>query len=90
MASTGSSSSAVTAEAAPTHVDLVVGLVSHNNAGTALTVIAAVRDGMVQHLDGAHRRFVLADCGSTDDTSARVRDALRADGNLIEVSNYPA
>lgn len=89
MASTGSSSSAVTAEAAPVSIDLVVGLVSHNNAGTAPTVIAAVRDGMSQHPDSASPRFVLADCGSTDDTSARIRDALRANGSLIEVASTP-
>lgn len=76
-------------EAARSQIDLVVGLVSHNNADTAAMLIAAVRDGMGQHLDGATSRFVLADCGSTDDTPARVRDALRADGSLIEVASTP-
>jgi glucosylglycerate synthase len=97
MVSTGSSSSAVTVETASTAAtdtadkpaDIVVGLVSHNNAGTAGTVIAAVRDGLMQALDGGKSQFVLADCGSTDDTSARVREALRADGALIEVAATP-
>jgi glucosylglycerate synthase len=69
--------------------DIVIGLVSHNNGDTAAAVITAVRQGMAQHLGAASSRFVLADCGSSDDTSARVREALRADGNLIEVASAP-
>jgi glucosylglycerate synthase len=93
MASTGSNSSAVTAEAAATSArptadkpaDIVIGLVSHNNAGTAGLVITAVRHGLARHLDGATSRFVLADTGSTDHTPARVRESLNGTSDLIEV-----
>lgn len=89
MASTGSNSSAATAEAGPDRSDVVVGLVSHNHAATAGTVVAAVNDGLILRLAGATGRVVLADCGSTDDTAARVRESLGRHGQLIEVAAAP-
>ena len=89
MASTGSSSSVVTSEAAPAQVDIVVGLTSCNDAATVDAMAAAVRDGVVQHFAGASTRFVLADCGSTDGTVARVRDALGGVGEVVEVTSTP-
>jgi hypothetical protein len=86
MASTGSSSSVVTTETAAAQADLVVGLVSHNNAATAETVAGAVRGGLARDIAGVSSRIVLADCGSTDDTPARLRRAL--DGT-VEVIDAP-
>ena len=89
MASTGSSSSVVTSEAAAAQVDIVVGLTSCNDAATVDTIANAVHDGVVRHFAGASSRFVLADCGSTDDTTARVRDSLSVVGEVVEVASTP-
>jgi glucosylglycerate synthase len=89
MASTGSSSSVVTSEAASAQVDIVVGLTSYNDAATVNAMAAALHDGVVQHFAGASSRFVLADCGSTDDTAARVRDSLSGVGEVVEVASTP-
>jgi hypothetical protein len=89
MASTGSSSSVVTSETASAQVDVVVGLTSYNDAGTVGTLAAAVRDGLARHFGGAASRFVLADCGSTDDTLVRARDSLDGTENVLEVSSAP-
>ena len=89
MASTGSSSSVVTSEAASAQVDIVVGLTSYNDAATLGTVAAAVHDGLARHFAGAASRFVLADCGSTDDTPARARDSLGGTGDVLEVAFAP-
>lgn len=89
MAFTGSSSSVVTSEAASAQVDVVVGLTSCNDAATVDAMATALHDGVVQHLASASSRFVLADCGSTDDTVARVRDALSGVGEVIEVASTP-
>src|SRR6187455_2323588 len=86
MASTGSSSGAVTAEAAPAQADLVVGLVSYNNAASAPAVANAVRDGVARHVSGVSSRIVLADCGSTDDTTARLRHSLGGTGQFVDVA----
>ncbi len=89
MASTGSSSSVVTSEAASAQVDIVVGLTSCNDAATVGVIAAALHDGVVRPFAGASSRFVLADCGSTDDTVARVRDALSGVGEVVEVTSTP-
>jgi glucosylglycerate synthase len=89
MASTGSSSSAATSEAAKAQVDIVVGLVSCNNAATVGTVAAALHDGLARHATGATSRFVLADCGSTDGTVAQLRESLGGAADLAEVAFTP-
>jgi len=90
MASTGSSSSVVTAEtASPARVDIVVGLTSHNDAATVGAVASALREGLTRHFAGDASRFVLADCGSTDDTPARARDSLKGIEGLLEVPATP-
>jgi hypothetical protein len=89
MASIGSSSSVVTSEARSAQVDIVIGLTSYNDAGTVGTVAAAVHDGLARHFAGAASRFVLADCGSTDDSPARARDSLGGTGDVLEVAFAP-
>jgi hypothetical protein len=79
----------VTVDAAPAQADLVVGLVSYNNAATAPVVAGAVRDGLAAHAAGSHSRIVLADCGSTDDTPARLRQSLDGMGGVIDVASTP-
>jgi hypothetical protein len=90
MASTGSSSNVVTTEAAPAQAAIVVGLVSYNNGATAGAVAEALRQGLVSHFPDTTARFVLADCGSTDDTPAHVRDRLRQTGEVVELAVAPA
>ena len=76
-------------EAAPAQVDIVVGLVSYNNAGTAGAVAAALHEGLAQHLAGAASRLVLADCGSTDNTPTYIRDSLRNAGDVVTLASTP-
>ena len=75
MTTIGSNSSAVTAEAPSTGVDIVVGLLSHNDAGSVVAVSAAVRKAL-QSYDRTRNCIAWADTGSTDDTVARAREAL--------------
>jgi len=77
----------VTTEAAPAPPDIVIGLVSYNTAATADGVAAALREGLAAHVAGASSRILLADCGSTDDTPARLHHALGGIGNVIEVAS---
>ena len=87
MASTGSNSSVVTGDAASSRVDIVVGLISHNDAETIAPVSAAVQQGL-RHFDKDTWRVVWADNGSTDDTAARARQAF-AGSQLLEVASRP-
>jgi hypothetical protein len=48
-----------------------------------------VRDGLAGHVAGASSRIVLADCGSTDDTPARLRQSLTGTGQVIDVASAP-
>lgn len=88
MVSTGSSSSVTTSDAASTKADIVVGLASYNHAASIGAVTAAACEGVVSYFEGAVSRFVLADCGSTDATVARAREALRGKSHLLEVSPH--
>jgi glucosylglycerate synthase len=89
MASTGSNSSVVTSRAESAQVDIVVGLTSYNDAATVDSIAAALRDGVVGQFVGASSRFVIADCGSTDDTATRIRDLLSGMGEVVEVASAP-
>ena len=89
MVSTGSSSSVVTSEAASAQVDIVVGLTSCNHASTVDAMTAALHDGVVRHFADASSRFVLADCGSSDDTVARVRASLGGVAEVVEGASTP-
>jgi hypothetical protein len=80
----------VSADPATAPADVVVGLVSYNNGPTAGAVAAALRAGVAAHVADAASQFVLADCGSTDDTPARIRDSLAGETELIDVSFSPA
>ena len=77
---------AATIEAAPATAGLVVGLVCHQDASTIGGVATTVREGLAEHFAGVTTQVVLADCGSTDNTAARARDALGAEGTLVELS----
>jgi hypothetical protein len=86
MATTGSSSSAATAEPPATRADIVLGLTSFNDQPTIETVAAALRDAVTRASSGVVVKVVLADAGSTDDTVAEVRERLQPTGHLVEVA----
>lgn len=86
MASTGSSSSAATADAPATRADVVLGLTSFNDLATIEATATAVRDAALRSFPGAVVKVVLADGGSTDDTVVEVREALQPTGHLVEVA----
>lgn len=86
MVSTGSSSSGATSDARSAAGALVVGLLSYQDAETIGLVAKAVREGLRCHFEGVATQIVLADCGSTDNTTTRVRDALEGSGDLLELS----
>ncbi|MBI3048526.1 MAG: hypothetical protein HYY76_09490 [Acidobacteria bacterium] len=89
MVSTGSSSSAPTPAPEGGAAEIVVGLLSHQHAGTVADVARAVRDGLARHFPARASRIVLADDGSADETVARAREAL-AGADLLEISAHRA
>jgi len=84
MASTGSSSSAATPEAAPAPADLAVGLVTYNHARSAEAIGRAVQAVLSQLPAASGHRVLVADAGSRDGTLERLRGAI-AGGELVEV-----
>jgi glucosylglycerate synthase len=48
-----------------------------------------VHQGLARHLAGTTSRFVLADCGSTDDTLTRVRDSLGQPEDIVNLRSAP-
>jgi hypothetical protein len=72
-------------DAAPSQAALVVGLLSYQDAETIGAVATAVREGLTHFADIA-TRIILVDCGSTDSTVARARDALGGDSDLLALS----
>lgn len=90
MASTGSSSSGARPEGTRSRSALVVGLLTYQDAETVGQVAAAVREGLDRHFGELATRVILADCGSTDTTVGRVRDALGPDERLVELSPAPS
>jgi hypothetical protein len=72
-------------EAASARVALVAGLLSYQDGETIGPVTAAVREGLTRHFEGLATLIVLVDCGSTDNTVARARDALGG-GDFLELS----
>jgi hypothetical protein len=83
MTSTGSSSSLRDRADVP---DVVVGLLSYQDAETIGGMAGQVRASLEASFEGLRSRIVLADAGSTDGSPARVRDALGAPGELLEVT----
>lgn len=73
------------ADAAPAKSALLVGLISFQDGETIGPVIAAARAALAGHFGGLASRIVLADCGSTDGTVARAREAIGG-GDLLELS----
>ncbi len=78
MDSTGSSSSVATSEAALPAADVVIGLISYNDAETIATVAGALCAEIRECFAGSASRIVLADAGSKDDSLARARAAAGA------------
>lgn len=64
---------------------IVVGILSYEDGQTVPAVGAAVRDGL-DRLPAVPRRIVFADCGSTDDTLDRARDALGDEMQVLDLS----
>jgi hypothetical protein len=85
MASTGLSSSAAAADAASTPADIVVGIVSYNNADTVGSVVRAVCGGLHSSFGANPSCIVLADGGSTDATVAQARDARGGGCEMVTV-----
>ena len=83
MASTGLSSSAAHAEVASSPADIVVGIVSYNNAETVGPLVRAVCGGLHSHFSGSPSCIVLADGGSSDSTVAQAREALADVGRVL-------
>jgi hypothetical protein len=77
----------VTTDAAAAQADLVVGGVSYNNAAPAGTIAGVLRDGLARQMAGTSSRIVLADCGSTDDTPARLRQLLDGTADVVDVTS---
>lgn len=84
MGSTGSNFTVVPSEAT-SKVDIVVGLISYNDATTIGAVATAICKSL-SHFEGVARRVVWADSGSTDDTASRAREALTG-ADLVEMSS---
>ena len=72
-------------DAAPATRALVIGLISFQDAETIGPLIAAARTALTEYFGSHASRIVLADCGSTDETVARARDAVGG-GDLVELS----
>ena len=83
MASTGSNSGD---DAAATHADIVVGLISHNDVRTVGPMVGAVNEALSVLSGSMQTRIVLADARSTDGTREAARAAASAP--LLEVE-YP-
>lgn len=85
MGSTGLSSSGATSDATSTKVALVVGLLSYQDGETIGSVSTAAREGLTRHFGELATQTVLVDCGSTDSSLARAREALGG-GHFLELS----
>jgi len=86
MASTGLSSRDARTDAAAGEADLVVGLLSYDDAETIAGVLAAVREGLAGRFGGVRSRIVLVDGGSEDGTAARARDTAEGSGDFLELA----
>ncbi len=85
MDSTGSSSGAATAEAAP-KAALIAALLTFDDAETIGAAAGAVRDGLASHFGDLTSRIVLVDSGSSDNTGARAREILGTGADVIELA----
>ena len=84
MASTGSSSS--NAPEAAVSADVVVGLITDNDAETIGAVAAAVHEGLESYFQGLATRIALVDVGSADGTESKVRPLVSGNGQLIALT----
>jgi hypothetical protein len=66
-------------------VACVAGLLTYQDGETIGLVATAVREGLARHFEGLPGQVVLADCGSTDGTVERARDAVRGSGDILEL-----
>src|SRR5262249_48958097 len=86
MTSTGLSSSRAAPDVASATGALMIGLLSYQDAETIGLVTKAAREGLACHFEGLVRQLVLADCGSTDNTTARAREAVEGTDGFLELS----
>jgi hypothetical protein len=89
MASIGSSSSVLPADAPSPCAQMLVGIGSHNSAGTIAAVARTVREGLDRHFGTGAGCIVLADGASTDGTAEHARDALEGAGNFLAIEYRP-
>jgi glucosylglycerate synthase len=73
------------ADPAPAKSELLAGLISFQDGQTIGRSVAAVRAALTGRFAGVPSRIALADCGSTDGTVARAREAM-GPGDLLELS----
>jgi hypothetical protein len=85
MASTGSSFSVAATDTATAKANLVVGLLSHDDAETTAAVAAVVREGITSQFGDLSNRLAFVGGGSVDDAAARVREAV-GDGVFLDLS----
>jgi hypothetical protein len=74
-------------EAAP--ADLIVGVPTHNHAGTIGTIVTSARAAMNGEFPGLRGRIIIVDGISTDGTPARAEAALGGDTSCLTVLSYP-
>jgi hypothetical protein len=86
MASTGSNSSAPPADDA--RVDLIVGVATHNHAGTIGGVVRSAREALTREFPALPGRIVVVDGSSTDGTAARAVAAIGTDKESLIVLPY--
>jgi len=88
MVSTGSNSSAPSGEdAAP--ADLIVGVPTHNHAGTIGAIVTSARAAITGEFPGLRGRIIIVDGTSTDGTPARAEAAGGADSSNVTVLAFP-
>jgi len=83
MASTGSSSSSAPPEAVA--ADVVVGVITYDDAETIGTVAAAVHQGLESYFQGLATRIALVDVGA-DGMASKVRPLVSGNSLLIELT----
>jgi hypothetical protein len=88
MASTGSNSSARSVEDAA-RADLIVGVPTHNHAGTIGAIVSSARTAISREFPGLRGRIIIVDGNSTDGTAARAQAALGEHTDCLTVLSYP-
>jgi hypothetical protein len=87
MASTGSNSNAPLVEDGAL-ADLIVGVPTHNHAGTIGAIVSSAWAAINGEFAGLRAKIVVVDGTSTDGTPAQARAALGEDGDCLTVLSY--